>query len=142
MIEKRLICPERLRTVPKQFSWIDHALARKKYICGLSHASLALYLFPVTVSDAEGVSCYSDTSIKRYSGLAGNALTLARRELCIKGLLAYSTPFYQVLSLQSSSEVLAPALCEKCIPDNRMSRADSEAVHIGKVLAERLGGIQ
>ena len=142
MIEKRVICPERLRPVPKQFSWIDHALVRKKYICGLSHASLALYLFLVTVSDAEGLSYYSDTSIKRYLGLAGNALTLARRELCLKGLLAYSSPFYQVLSLQSFSEVLEPALCEKCITDNRISRANSEAVHIGKVLAECLGGIQ
>ena len=43
MIEKRVICPDRMRIVPRQFSWIDHALVRKKYICGLSHASLALY---------------------------------------------------------------------------------------------------
>jgi hypothetical protein len=142
MIEKRLICPERLRTVPGQFSWIDHTLVRKKYICGLSHASLALYLFLVTVSDAEGLSYYSDSSINRYLGFTGNALPLARRELCSKGLIAYSSPFYQVLSLQNSSGVLAPALCEKSIPDNLTRRANCDAVHIGKILAECIGGIQ
>jgi hypothetical protein len=128
--------------VPRQFSWIDHALVRKKYICGLSHTSLALYLFLVTVSDAEGLSYYSDSSINRYLGLACNALRLARRELCSTGLIAYSSPFYQVLSLQSSSGVLTPAPCEKFLPDNRMRRANSDAVHIGKILADCIGGIQ
>ena len=142
MIEKRVICPDRMRIVPRQFSWIDHALVRKKYICGLSHASLALYLFLVTVSDAEGLSYYSDSSINRYLRLDGKSLILARRELCKTGLIAYSNPFYQVLSLHSSSGVLPAAPCEKFLPDKQMRRANSDAVHIGEILADCLGGVQ
>jgi len=61
MIRKKIVCPDRIRFVPRQFSWIDHSLVRKKYICGLSYESLALYLFLLTVSGAEGVSYYSDS---------------------------------------------------------------------------------
>ena len=36
MIVKRLLCPERVRRVPEQFSWVDHRLVRDKHIgrCG------------------------------------------------------------------------------------------------------------
>lgn len=142
MIEKRVICPDRIRIVPKQFSWIDHALVRKKYICGLSHESRALYLFLVTVSDADGLSYYSDSSINRYLRLDGKALTMVRRELCKTGLIAYRSPFYQVLSLHSSSGVLPAAPCEKFLPDKQVRRANSEAVHIGEILADCMGGGQ
>jgi hypothetical protein len=42
MVVKRILCPDRLRRVPKQFSWVDLCLVRDKHICGLSHTSLAL----------------------------------------------------------------------------------------------------
>lgn len=137
MIKKRLICTDRIRIVPRQFSWVDHALVRKKYICGLSHASLALYLFLVTVSDAEGLSYYSDTSINRYLRLEGKTLTQARRELCTKGLIAFRRPLYQVLSLHCSSGVLPPAPCE----NKEIYRANSDMVHIGELLSDCMGGV-
>jgi hypothetical protein len=56
MVAKRILCSERLRRIPRQFSWLDHRLVRDKYLCGISHSSLALYLFLVTVSDADGLS--------------------------------------------------------------------------------------
>lgn len=142
MIEKRVICPDRIRFVPKQFSWVDHALVRKKYICGLRHESLALYLFLLTVSDAEGLSYYSDSSINRYVNLDSGTLTLARRELCKTGLVAYSSPFYQVLSLQNTSGVLPPAPCEKYLPDINLCRTTSDAIRIGDILANCMGGVQ
>ena len=45
MKTKRLLCPQRLRTVPHQFSWIDQRLVREGHIarCGGTQA-LALYL--------------------------------------------------------------------------------------------------
>jgi len=46
---KRVLCPERLRHVPPQFSWIDHRLVRDRHIIGRSAEALALYLLLVTV---------------------------------------------------------------------------------------------
>ena len=61
MIKNTLIlCPERLRHVPRQFSWIDHRLVRNRHIQGPSPSALSLYLFLCTVSDARGMSYYSD----------------------------------------------------------------------------------
>jgi hypothetical protein len=45
VIRKRLLCPERLRQVPPQFSWVDHRLVRDRHIAGKSAEALALYLF-------------------------------------------------------------------------------------------------
>ena len=56
MKTKRLLCPRRLRTVPRQFSWIDQRLVREGHIahCGGTQA-LALYLLLVTVADQPGI---------------------------------------------------------------------------------------
>ena len=139
MVQKKIVCPDRLRYVPKQFSWIDQALVRKKYICGLSHESLSLYLFLLTVSDADGISYYSDASIDRYLKLDSVKLDSARHELCYAGLIAYSKPFYQVLSLQSSSDVLPKACCEESrFTHPRNTNADP--VHVGTLLTNYLKG--
>ena len=56
-IQKRVLCPARLRKVPPQFNWIDQRLVRDKHIGRVSHAALALYLFLLTVADAQGLIC-------------------------------------------------------------------------------------
>jgi len=99
MVVKRVLCPARLRKVPPQFNWIDHRLIRDKHICGCSAQALALYLFLVTVADAEGLSYYSDGSISRMLTLDAPALQRARQELLAAQLIAYQKPLYQVLSL-------------------------------------------
>jgi hypothetical protein len=65
MIQKRLIRPERLRQVPPSFNWADHRLVRDHYIERCDCTSLALYLFLVVVSDAQGLSYYSEASLCR-----------------------------------------------------------------------------
>jgi len=96
---KRVLCRERLRRVPPGFSWIDHRLVRDKYISRCSADALALYLFLVTVGDAEGLSYYSDDSITRLLPLDAAALCRARQELITAQLIAYQKPLYQVLAL-------------------------------------------
>ena len=49
------IHPDRIRQVPKQFSWIDGRLVRDRHLDRCSHPAAALYLFLVTVSDAQGL---------------------------------------------------------------------------------------
>jgi len=96
---KRVLCPERLRHVPPQFSWIDHRLVRDRHIAGRSAEALALYLFLVTVADGQGLSYYSDAGIGKLLPLDGPALARARQELIRARLIAYDRPLYQVLSL-------------------------------------------
>ena len=55
--------PDRIRKVPRQFSWIDHRLVRDHHIDRCSHGAAALYLFLVTVADAGGLSYYSDRTL-------------------------------------------------------------------------------
>jgi hypothetical protein len=96
---KRVLCRDRLRKVPAQFSWVDQRLVRDRYICRCSAQALALYLFLVTVADAEGLSYYSDASVSRLLALDEAALLRARQELLAAQLIAYQKPLYQVLAL-------------------------------------------
>jgi len=98
---KRVLCRERLRQVPTQFSWIDHRLVRDRHISRCSADALALYLFLVTVADGKGLSYYSDQTICRLLPLDGPALARARRELIAAGLVAYQRPLCQVLALDA-----------------------------------------
>ena len=107
MIKKRVLCPEQLRQVPPQFSWIDHRLVRDRHIAGKSVEALALYLFLVTVADGQGLSYYSDAGIGKLLPLDAPALARARQELIRAGLIAYEKPLYQVLSLDGFDPAMA-----------------------------------
>lgn len=104
MIQKHPICPQRIRKIPTQFSWVDHRLVRDHFIESLSHPAAALYLFLVTVADSQGLSYYSEASL--MTRLAMDILTLgqARKNLIEAGLIAYKKPIYQVLSLEPAIE--------------------------------------
>jgi hypothetical protein len=98
-IRKRVLCPQQLRKVPEQFSWIDHRLVRDRHIAGKSAEALALYLLLVTVADGQGLSYYSDAGIGKLLPLDAPGLARARQELIRTRLIAYEKPLYQVLSL-------------------------------------------
>ena len=98
-VHKRVLCPERLRKVPEQFSWIDQRLVRDRHIAKVPSQALALYLFLLTVADAQGLSYYSDPSISQLLSLDAAALSRARQELSGAALIAYQRPLYQVLAL-------------------------------------------
>ena len=91
-----------LRQVPPQFSWVDQRLVRERYIDQLSPAACALYLFLVTVADAQGLSYYTDPSLCQRLSLTGTALHQARQALITRGLVAYQRPLYQVLALDAA----------------------------------------
>ena len=42
MLSKRLVCPARVRRVPKQFSWVDQRLVRDHYVERCDAYALAL----------------------------------------------------------------------------------------------------
>lgn len=141
---KRVLCPQRLRQVPSQFSWIDHRLVRQRHICRCSHPALALYLFLVTVCDGEGLSYWSDASIVRLLRLDQPGLVRARQELINAHLIAYECPLYQVLALDSSPQPLTtvqraagpqPAAAE---PRQRLSEPEA----IGQIFRRMLENTQ
>ena len=104
MVQKHPLCPNRIRKVPKQFSWIDHRLVRDRHIDRCSHQAAALYLFLVTVADAQGLSYYSDRSLSQRLSMDENCLAAARQDLIRIELIAYCHPLYQVLALQDYSQ--------------------------------------
>ena len=105
MTRKHLICPEKVRQVPKQFSWVDHRLVRDHLIEQCSHQALALYLFLITVGDQQGLSYYSDRSVSARLAMDSTALLRSRDELIKAKLIAYRKPLYQVLSLEPSKPI-------------------------------------
>jgi len=125
------LVPRRRRRVPPQFSWVDHRLVRDGHIEGRSAEALALYLFLVTVADADGLSWYSEAALCRALSWTPQRLAHARAELREVGLIAYRKPLYQVLDLSP-----APAVT----PRTGHGPA-GEPVAIGDILQGLLAGV-
>jgi len=121
-MKKRVLCPERLRKVPPQFSWIDHRLVRENYFTRCDHSAWTLYLFLVSVADADGLSYYSDASLPRRLKMDPFQFSAARQQLLETGLIAYEKPFYQILSL------------------DLLESARSGPVSVAEILRKALGG--
>src|ERR671918_2063730 len=91
-MDKYPISLAQLRRVPRQFSWVDQRLVRERYIDRLSHEACALYLFLVTVADAQGLSYYAERSLCQRLGVEPGALAGARAHLRRLVLIAYRAP--------------------------------------------------
>jgi hypothetical protein len=107
-MHKTLLVPARRRRVPRQFSWVDQRLVRKRHIGRCTAEALALYLFLVTVADAEGLSFYGDGAIAGLLGWPEAQVRAARAGLVRAGLVAFQAPLYQVLSLDAPTTAPAP----------------------------------
>jgi hypothetical protein len=108
-MHKRPISLAKLRRVPPQFSWVDQRLVRDHYIDQLSPQACALYLFLVTVADAQGLSYYADPALCQRLSLTGTELSQARQALLTQGLVAYQRPLYQVLALDAAPRGATPS---------------------------------
>jgi hypothetical protein len=106
---KQLLRPERLRQVPEQFSWVDQALVQQHFIDRCEARSAALYLFLVTVSDAQGLSYYGASTLARRLRLSDEQFAAARQQLIDLDLIAYRSPLCQVLALPGTVAASRPA---------------------------------
>ena len=104
---KHVLHADRVRLVPEQFSWIDQALVQRHFIDRCDTRSAALYLFLVTVADAQGLSYYGTSTIAARLHLSVDELGVARTHLMALDLIAYQAPLYQVLSLTDGQRVPA-----------------------------------
>jgi hypothetical protein len=125
------ILPQQRRRVPPQFSWVDHRLVRDGHLQGRSASALALYLFLVTVADADGLSWYSDEALCRQLSCEPAQLRRDRAELQQAALIAYRQPLYQVLDLAPT-----PVSMPRAVPQG------GEAVAVGDILKSILGGVR
>ena len=89
---------------------MDQRLVRERYIDQLSHEACALYLFLVTVADAQGLSYYADRTLSQRLSMSRAQLGQARQTLITHHLLAYRRPLYQVLALETRAPAKAPDL--------------------------------
>jgi hypothetical protein len=80
------------------------------YIDQCTHGAAALYLFLVTVSDAKGMSYYSDRTLSQRLAMDENILAQHRSELMDIGLIAYRKPLYQVLAIDAEPMRTAGAI--------------------------------
>jgi hypothetical protein len=126
-MHKRPLSVARLRTIPHQFSWVDQRLVQERYIDQLRHEACALYLFLVTVADAQGLSFYADRSLCERLSMTPAVLGQARQALITRGLVAYHRPLYQVLALDAAAREATPSVST--------GAADDEPVDIKAVFA-------
>lgn len=107
---KHVLRPERLRQVPEQFSWVDQALVQRHFIDRCEARAAALYLFLVTVSDAQGLSYYGASTLALRLHLSTEELGAARAQLIELELIAYRAPLYQVLALPGTAPRRPPSV--------------------------------
>ncbi len=106
--DKRVLWPERLRQVPRQFSWVDQALVQRGLIDRCEARAAALYLFLVTVCDAQGMSYYGAATLAPRLRLSPEELGAARAQLIALDLISYQAPLYQVLALPGAAPRTPP----------------------------------
>ncbi len=99
MIEKRILIRNRVRRPPREgFSWIDRRFLRE-FASKLTGDAIVLYFFLSAVSDKDGLSYYSDSSIAVRLRMREEHVVAAREDLLTHDLVAHQPPLTQVLSL-------------------------------------------
>ena len=104
-INQEPICRERIRCIRGGFGWVDHRFVRDRYIDGCSPTAIALYLFLVTVANADGVSYWGDKAIAKRLHIGIAELRAARDQLVAIDLIAYEPPLWQLLQLPNMPQV-------------------------------------
>lgn len=89
--------------MPEQFSWIDQGLVQRHLIDRCDARAAALYLFLVTVADAQGLSYYGGSLLTQRLHLSTEELGAARQQLIDLDLIAYRAPLYQVLAVPGTT---------------------------------------
>ena len=99
MMEKVILCPDRVRKITGTFGFIEHRFLKEGFFYALSHCELLLYLFLVLVADRYGLSFYSYDKICILLRITVDEFILARDGLIEKDLIAFDGRTFQVLSL-------------------------------------------
>ena len=133
MIEKIILCPDRVRKITGPFGFIEHRFLREGFFHSLTHQELLLYLFLVLVSDRSGLSFYRYDKISTLLRISVDEFILARDGLMEKDLLAFDGRTFQVLSLPPQGPKPTPIKGPK-----EMEEKDPATIH--QLITRSLGG--
>jgi len=116
MIRKKIINPDRIRSIKGGFSFIPHRFVTDGFLISLNQTELLLYLFLVLVSDRFGLSYYAYDSICSLLQLTLEDYIAARDSLLKKDLIAFDGTLFQVLELPAEAQTHSTS-----IPDGRLA---------------------
>lgn len=136
MIEKVILCPDRVRKITGPFSFIEHRFLREGFFHSLTHQELVLYLFLVLVSDRHGLSFYRYDKISTLLRISVDEFILARDRLLEKDLLAFDGRTFQVLSLSPQGPKPTPFTPLQ----EREERKEKDPATIHQLITHSLGG--
>lgn len=108
MVKKKIINPDRIRSIKGGFSFIPHRFVTDGFLTSLSQNQLLLYLFLVLVSDRYGLSYYAYDSICSLLQLSLDDYIAARDDLLKKDLIAFDGTLFQVLELPAQAPAARP----------------------------------
>ena len=134
MIEKRPLCPERVRKITGSFAFLEHRFLRDGFWATLSHHALLLYIFLVLVADRSGLSYYSFDKICTLLQLSLDDYLAARNVLIQQDLIAFDGHLFQVLSLPATP-VQPPHILLHSAP--QMAQADPATIR--RLIRDSLG---
>ena len=136
MIEKRILCPERVRKIAGTFAFIEHRFLRDGFFASLGHHEMLLYAFLVLAADRYGISFYGYDRICSVLRFTVEDYIEARNQLIEKDLLAFDGTLFQLLSLPEKPVPNQAALLKTA---DDMERSDPATIHqIFSQLGERM----
>jgi hypothetical protein len=133
MIEKIILCPDRVRKITGPFSFIEHRFLRDGFFHSLTLQELVLYLFLVLVADRHGLSFYRYDKICTLLRITVDEFILARDGLMEKDLLAFDGRTFQVLSLPLQGPKPTPL-------QGREENEEKDPATIHQLVIRSLGG--
>lgn len=134
MIEKRILCHERVRRIGSGFAFIEHRFLRDGFLAGLGHNELLLYLFLVLAADRYGISFYGYDRMCSLLRLTVEEYLEARNQLIEKDLIAFDGSLFQVLSLPDK-----PACKHKSVLKTLEDMERADPATIDQIFAKTFG---
>jgi hypothetical protein len=118
MRNRVVLCDGRIRSADR-FGWVDRDLVFGGCFARMSLPARSLYVFLCVAANRDGVSWYSDLRLREMVGVSQDELVNARLELVRLDLVAFESPYSQVLSL--------PLVKARVEPEGAVAVAASEA---------------
>jgi hypothetical protein len=134
MIEKRILCPERVRKIEGSFAFVEHRFLRDGFWVSLSHDELLLYLLLIMAADRAGLSYYGYDKLCTLLSIPVDDYIVARNALIEKDLIAFDGRFFQVLSLPER-----PASGAKRLLRSEDDMAERDPATIDQIIRNALG---
>jgi hypothetical protein len=134
MIEKRPLCPERVRKITGSFAFLEHRFLRDGFWSRLSQHELLLYVFFVLVADRNGLSYYSFDKICSLLQCSLDDYLVARNALIHKDLIAFDGHVFQVLALPPK-----PVLMPQRLLHSMQQMAHADPATIRQIIRNSLG---